>query len=73
MSDNSRRYELECARLAADCMQLVDEVHNRSLNAHFLASNVYNLELEIHFLRIARVWTARAQDGQDRNCDPELN
>jgi len=73
MSDYSRRYELECTRLAADCMQLADEVHNRSLEAHFPASDVYNRALEIHFLRTAKAWTARAQDGQDRNCDPELN
>ena len=45
-SDNFRKHELECIRLAADCMQLVGNVHSPALQSHFL--------------RMARVWSDRA-------------
>jgi hypothetical protein len=48
-SVNWRKYELECMRLAADCMQLV--------------GNVDSPALQSHFLRMARVWSDRAVRG----------
>ncbi len=48
-SDNWRKYELECMRLAADCMQLVGDVHNPALQSLFL--------------RMARVWSNLAEQG----------
>ena len=48
-SDNLRRHELECVRLAADCMQLVGDVRSPTLQRHFLG--------------MARFWTARAERG----------
>lgn len=48
-SDNWRKYELECMRLAADCMQLVGDVHNPALQSFFL--------------RMARVWSNLAEQG----------
>jgi hypothetical protein len=68
MSENSRKYELECLRLAADCTQLAGQIHDRALDTKFLASDVHNRALEIHFLQMAKVWTARAEEG-----DLELN
>jgi hypothetical protein len=44
-----RKHALECMRLAADCMQLVGDVPNPALQRHFL--------------RMARVWTTRAERG----------
>jgi hypothetical protein len=35
-SDNLRKHELECMRLAADCMQLAGDVHSPTLQRHFL-------------------------------------
>jgi hypothetical protein len=64
MSDKSQKYELECLRLAADCTQLANDVHERTLEANFLASDVHNRALEIHFLRMAEMWTAQAEKGQ---------
>ena len=46
---NWRKHELDCMRLAADCMQL--------------AGNVDSPALQSHFLRMARVWSDRAVRG----------
>jgi hypothetical protein len=73
VSDNSQKYALECLRLAADCTQLADNVHNRELETDFLASDVHNRALEIHFLRMAKVWTARAERGLDGFSDHIIN
>ena len=48
-SDNWRKHELECMRLAADCMQLAGDVHSPALQSHFL--------------RMARVWSSLADQG----------
>ena len=48
-SVNWRKHELECIRLAADCMQLVGDVDSPALRSHFL--------------RMARVWSERAVRG----------
>src|SRR5258705_13907052 len=45
-SEKSRNHDLECMRLASDCMQLM--------------GNVRNPALQRHFLRMADVWTAQA-------------
>jgi hypothetical protein len=45
-SDNGQKYALECLRLAAECRNLAAEVPTFSLMAHFL--------------RMARMWTERA-------------
>ncbi|GAB1715761.1 MAG: hypothetical protein NTAFB05_08030 [Nitrobacter sp.] len=42
-SDNQRKHDLECLRLAADCRQL--------------ASDVDNPALQLRFRRMAKVWT----------------
>jgi hypothetical protein len=71
--DNSQKYELECMRLAADCTQLANDVHNRALETQFLASDVHNRALEIHFLRMATVWTARAEGGPKKLPTLQIN
>ena len=48
-SDYLRKHALECTRLAADCMQLVHDVHSPTLQRHFL--------------EMASVWTAQAEHG----------
>ena len=48
-SDKLRKHELECMRLAADCMQLVGDVHSPALQRHFLW--------------MARVWTTEVERG----------
>ena len=45
-SVNWRKHELECMRLAADCMQLAGDVHSPALQSHFV--------------RMARVWSSLA-------------
>jgi hypothetical protein len=50
-SNNSRKHELECLRLATDCMQLAGDIHNTALQSHFL--------------RMARVWSTLADRGLD--------
>ena len=55
MRNKSRKFELECLRLAADCMQLVGEVGNP--------------DLQRHFLRMAKKWTVWAEQGRDSNMD----
>jgi hypothetical protein len=73
MFDSSRKYELECMRLAGDCAQLASEVHDRTLEKDFLASDVHNRALEIHCRQMAKVWTTRAEQGQYKYLDRELN
>jgi hypothetical protein len=59
-SDDLQKHALECMRLAADCMQLVGDVHSPTLQRHFL--------------RMARVWTTRAERGPGRGYpDQEFN
>ena len=58
-SHNLRKHELECMRLAADCMQLAGEVHGPALQSHFL--------------RMVRVWRtlavrAPSADTQTKNA-----
>jgi hypothetical protein len=48
-SDYLRKHELECTRLAAECMQLVGDVHSPTLQRHFL--------------EMASVWTTQAEHG----------
>ena len=49
--DNSRKIELECLRLAAECAQL--------------ASDLESSALQSHFFRMGRIWTAQADMGED--------
>jgi hypothetical protein len=56
-TDYSKRHALECLRLAADCMQLVSDVHNPALQSHFL--------------RMAREWTSLAVQGPNANTASE--
>ena len=46
---NWRKHELECVRLAANCMQLADDVHSPALQSHFV--------------RMAREWSSLAVQG----------
>ena len=48
-SDFLRKHELECTRLASECMQLVGDLHSPTLQRHFL--------------KMANVWTAQAEHG----------
>jgi hypothetical protein len=48
-SDKLRKHELECMRLAADCVQLLGDVHSPALQRHFLW--------------MTRVWTEEAERG----------
>ena len=48
-SDDPRKHELQCLRLAAECMQLVGDVRSPTLQRHFLG--------------MARAWTAEAENG----------
>jgi hypothetical protein len=60
ISDFDRKHELECMRLASDCMQLVGDVDNPALQRHFLA--------------MARAWTAEAEAGPtDSGANIELD
>jgi len=58
-SDSLRKHALDCMRLAADCMQLVGDVHSPALQQHFL--------------RMARVWTTRAERHSGTDTDQEFN
>jgi hypothetical protein len=49
VSDYSRKYALECARLAADCMQIAGDAPRH--------------DLQVHFLRMAEIWTDLAVQG----------
>jgi hypothetical protein len=46
---NRRKHELECMRLAANCMQLASDVHSPALQSHFV--------------RMAREWSSLAVQG----------
>jgi hypothetical protein len=70
--DKLQKYELECMRLAADCTQLASDVHNLELVTHFLAGGVHNFALESHFRRMAKEWTARAEQGPDSHFDEQI-
>lgn len=48
-SDNERKLELECLRLASDLMQLDKDTLDR--------------DLKTHCLRMAKVWSDRAEQG----------
>ena len=54
--DKSQKHELECMRLAADCMQLAGDVHSPALQSHFL--------------RMAREWSILAD--QRPNTDTQI-
>jgi hypothetical protein len=54
-SEKLRKHDLECLRLASDCMQLAGDVRSSALQRHFL--------------RMAKVWTAQAEQGPD--ADPQ--
>lgn len=56
---NLRKRELACMRLAADCMQLVGDVHSP--------------DLQRHFLRMAKSWTAQAEWGPDADSRIKIN
>jgi hypothetical protein len=60
-SKKSLKHDLECLRLASECMQLVGEVGNPLLQRHFL--------------RMANVWTAKAERAQaadtQESCFPK--
>jgi hypothetical protein len=73
MSDKSRKYELECMRLAADCAQLAGDIHARTLKTWFPASDVNSRALESHFLQMAKVWAERAEQGPYGHLGRELN
>ena len=57
--ERARKYELECLRQASDCTQLARDVQNRAL--------------ELHFLRMAIVWTARAERGPESDLDASIH
>jgi hypothetical protein len=54
--DILRKLALECLRLAADCAQV--------------ASDIRNPTLQSHFIRMADVWTTRAERGLDADTRP---
>jgi hypothetical protein len=58
-SDYMRKHALECARLAADCMQLVGDAPSPILQRHFLG--------------MAREWTARAERGPGADSQSSFN
>ena len=58
-SDVARKHELECLRLASDCMQLVGDVESPTLQRHFLA--------------MARAWTAEAESGAGVEVEPAVS
>ena len=57
--ERARKYELECLRQASDCTQLARDIQNRAL--------------ELHFLQMAKVWTARAERGPDSDHDAAIH
>lgn len=48
-SENDRKRQLECLRLASDLTQL--------------ATETLNLDLKAHCLRMAKIWTGQAEQG----------
>ena len=59
ISDVARKHELECLRLASDCMQLVGDVASPALQRHFLS--------------MARAWTADAESGPGVEIEPAVS
>jgi hypothetical protein len=57
-SNNQRKRDLECLRLAADCRQL--------------ASDVQNADLRLGFLRMSEVWTSLAEQ-EGPNTETSIN
>ena len=61
---NWRKHELECMRMATDCMQLAGDAHNPALQSHFV--------------RLARIWSdlggSRDQCGvlTERQADTQI-
>jgi len=60
-TNRSRKHDLECLRLASDCMQLVGDIRSAGLQRHFL--------------RMANVWIAKAERGPvadtEETCFPK--
>ena len=76
VSENVSKYERDCLHEAANCAQLATDVRDRALKYELeclrqasdctqLARDVQNRALEIHFLQMAKVWTARAERGPE--------
>jgi hypothetical protein len=57
-AEHLRKHALECLRLEADCMQLVGDVRNPNVQSHFV--------------RMARVWSALAVSGPSANTGRQL-
>ena len=55
-SENDRKRELECLRLASDLTRL--------------ATETLNPELKAHCLRMAKIWTGQAEQGPIANIIP---
>jgi hypothetical protein len=70
---NSQKYELECMRLAAECSQLATDVRNYAAEGRFLPDDAHNRGLVIHLLRMAKVWTVRAEEGPSDFLDLNVN
>ena len=52
-----RKYELECLRMASDCMQLANGLESPALQSHFIS--------------LAREWERRALEGPGADIEPE--
>jgi len=52
-----QKYELECLRMASDCMQLACDFGNPAMQSHFV--------------RLAREWELRAQQGPSADIEPK--
>lgn len=57
--------------MAADLVQLAQQVKQRALDDQFLANDAANRALELHLLQRAKEWTERAE--RDAASDPEIN
>ncbi len=55
---NLRKRELECLRLAADCMELAGEIRNTALQSHFV--------------RIAEEWSTLAVEGLNTDTQTKI-
>jgi hypothetical protein len=56
--EQSRKHDLECLRLEADCMQL--------------AVDAPDPHLQSHFRRMAQVWFTKAVSGPTADAGPEM-
>jgi hypothetical protein len=54
-----RKHELECMRLAADCMQL--------------ASKIRSPALQSHFVRMASEWSTLAVEGPNTDTQTKIS